>query len=78
MLYVIQSHKFFSLARGVGGKNLEWMLEQRRSLGSNLKERDRAREAAKQHGGKPTFMKELASELFSVLSLGKELQDGDN
>lgn len=47
-------------------------------MGSNLRDRDRAREAAKQHGGKPAFMKKLASELFSVLSLGKELQNGGN
>lgn len=47
-------------------------------MGSNSKKRDRVREVAKQHGGKPTFMKKLANELFSVLSLGKELQDGDN
>lgn len=41
---------------------------------SDLRERDRVRQKARQHGGKSAFMKKLPSELFSVLSLGKELQ----
>lgn len=51
-----------------------------RSMGDNLREREREVDRERRQSNtveKQSLGRKLASEILSVLSLGKELQDGD-